>query len=167
MPKEFSAVEDEAKHQRSSNELAQDRTTMAKERTGMADHRTKIADTRTDLAFQRSNMASDRTLMAVMRTSVSLIGFGFTLYKFFEYMREQPGFDKMTTFGPRNLGLVMVLLGAVMLALSTWQHIAYVYKISKLSGHEFPISASMVGSIIMMIIGFFAVMSILFHVGPF
>ena len=147
--------------------MAQDRTVMAEKRTDMADHRTKIADSRTGLAFERSSMASDRTLMAVMRTSVSLIGFGFTLYKFFEYMREQPDFDKLSTFGPRNLGLAMVLLGAVMLILSTWQHVVYVRKLSTLSGHGFPISASMVGSIIMMLVGFFAVISILFRVGPF
>jgi putative membrane protein len=167
MPKDNRAVEDEAKPERSSNEMAHDRTVMAKERTDMADHRTKIADSRTDLAFERSSMASDRTLMAVMRTSVSLIGFGFTLYKFFEYMREQPGFENLRTFGPRNLGMAMVMLGAVMLVLSTWQHVVYVRKLSTLSGHGFPISASMVGSMVMMVLGFFAVISILFRVGPF
>ena len=114
----------------SSNELAEDRTHIAHERTDMALERT-------DLAFSRSSMASDRTLMAVMRTSVSLIGFGFTLYKFFEYMRAQPGFEKISTYGPRNLGMAMVLLGAVLLAISTWQHVAYVHKLAALANRRF------------------------------
>ncbi|MCP4182794.1 MAG: DUF202 domain-containing protein [Hyphomicrobiales bacterium] len=139
--------------QRSSNELAQDRTEMA--------------DSRTNLALERSIMAADRTLMAVMRTSVSLIGFGFTLYKFFEYMRKQSGFESLPSFGPRNLGLAMIFLGAVMLFISTWQHIVYSRKLSAVSGHRFPISASMIGSIVMFVIGFLTILSILFRIGPF
>ena len=78
---------------RSSNEMAEDRT-------GIAHERTVIAHDRTDLAYERSRLASDRTTMAYMRTSVSLIGFGFTIYKFFQYVilscinwNSQPIFD--------------------------------------------------------------------------
>ena len=49
---------------------------------------TELAQDRTGLAFERSRLASDRTTMAYMRTSVSLIGFGFTIYKFFQYLAE-------------------------------------------------------------------------------
>jgi len=46
----------------------------------------------TELALDRTNLAHERTLMAWVRTAVSLISFGFTIYKFFQYMREQqPG----------------------------------------------------------------------------
>jgi putative membrane protein len=42
----------------------------------------------TQLAVERTTLAHERTLMAWVRTSVSLISFGFTIYKFFQYLRE-------------------------------------------------------------------------------
>jgi putative membrane protein len=41
-------------------------------------------DLSTRLALVRTRLAFERTLMAWVRTSVSLITFGFTLYKAFE-----------------------------------------------------------------------------------
>ena len=38
----------------------------------------------TDLAFERTVLAHERTLMAWVRTAVSMISFGFTIYKFFQ-----------------------------------------------------------------------------------
>ncbi len=40
----------------------------------------------TELALDRTYLAHDRTLMAWVRTATSLISFGFTIYKFFQYM---------------------------------------------------------------------------------
>ena len=48
-----------------------------------------LAVERTDWALDRTYMAADRTLMAWVRTSISMIGFGFTLYKFLQYIDEQ------------------------------------------------------------------------------
>jgi len=45
-----------------------------------------------NLALERTFLAHERTLMAWVRTAASLITFGFTLFKFFEYLHEQqPG----------------------------------------------------------------------------
>jgi uncharacterized membrane protein YidH (DUF202 family) len=49
----------------------------------MAAQRTDMAAQRTELAYQRNRFAADRTLMAIMRTSLSMIGFGFTIFSFF------------------------------------------------------------------------------------
>ena len=46
------------------------------------------SDLSTDLALRRTFMAYERTLMAWIRTATSLISFGFTIYKFFEYLVE-------------------------------------------------------------------------------
>jgi putative membrane protein len=43
----------------------------------------------TALALDRTLLAYDRTLMAWVRTATSLISLGFTIYKFFQYLREQ------------------------------------------------------------------------------
>jgi putative membrane protein len=75
----------------------------------------------TEFALTRTFMASDRTLMAWVRTSTSLISFGFTIYKFFQYVREnQPPRD--TLLGPRGVGLVMIGLGVGALILATIEH---------------------------------------------
>ena len=42
----------------------------------------------TRLAVERTRLAYERTLMAWTRTATSLISFGFTIYKFFQYLRE-------------------------------------------------------------------------------
>jgi putative membrane protein len=44
-------------------------------------------NTATELTKERNRLAADRTLMAWIRTSLSLIGFGFSIGKLFEYLR--------------------------------------------------------------------------------
>ena len=56
-----------------------------------------------ELALDRTLLAHDRTLMAWIRTAVSLISFGFTIYKFFQYPREQQGLEPDgRVLGPRR-----------------------------------------------------------------
>ena len=45
---------------------------------------TVALDSGTRLAVDRTRLAYERTLMAWVRTSISLITFGFTIYKFFQ-----------------------------------------------------------------------------------
>ena len=61
--------------------------------------------------------------MAWVRTAVSLISFGFTIYKFFQYLREnQPGEYVQRLVGPRMYGIGMISIGVFALLLATWQH---------------------------------------------
>ena len=53
------------------------------------DKGTILAEVRTDLSVQRTLIAAERTLMAWIRTSISMIGFGFSIYKFFQYQAEE------------------------------------------------------------------------------
>jgi putative membrane protein len=79
----------------------------------------------TELALERTTLAHERTLMAWVRTAVSLISFGFSIYKFFQYMREQqPDAPVRRLFGPREFALMMISIGVVSLTLATlhnWQ----------------------------------------------
>ena len=43
-------------------------------------------DTSTRLAIERTRLANERTLMAWIRTCTSLIAFGFTIFKVFQYL---------------------------------------------------------------------------------
>ena len=61
--------------------------------------------------------------MAWVRTATSLISFGFTIYKFFQYLREsQPAAPHAALISPRELGLIMIALGVGSLVMATLAH---------------------------------------------
>jgi len=82
----------------------------------MDDAQPKLSD---KLAINRTAMASERTLMAWVRTSFSMIGFGFTIYKFLHAAVEKGVAARMRPQGPRNLGLALVCLGTVSLVVAS------------------------------------------------
>ena len=87
----------------------------------MTTGRTEVPDA-TKLAVDRTRLAHERTLMAWTRTATSLISFGFTIYKFFEYQREgKPAIDD-GLLGPRGFALLMIGTGIIALALATFEH---------------------------------------------
>lgn len=85
-----------------------------------------LAERRTTLALERSFLAFERTLMAWLRTSLSMIGFGFTLAKFFQYLAEQRGGAVIGTFGRTwasdAVGLTMISIGTFSLVVAVIQH---------------------------------------------
>ena len=61
--------------------------------------------------------------MAWIRTATSLISFGFTIYKFFQFVREEGKIQHPDhLLGPREFALIMILAGLVALVLATVQH---------------------------------------------
>ena len=77
----------------------------------------------TQLAVERTWLAHERTLMAWVRTSVSLISFGFTIYKFFQYLRQtEQATHAASALNPRRFCMVMIVLGLFMLVVATVQH---------------------------------------------
>jgi uncharacterized membrane protein YidH (DUF202 family) len=89
----------------------------------LASQRTELADDRTSLAVTRTVLANDRTLMAWVRTSMSLISFGFTVYKFFQYLQtDQTGPQVERLMTPRGVGLVMIGLGVGGMLLATFEY---------------------------------------------
>ncbi|MBZ5537803.1 MAG: DUF202 domain-containing protein [Acidobacteriia bacterium] len=87
--------------------------TMEKARTGPAASWTALEGTR---------LAYERTLMAWVRTAVSLISFGFTIYKFFQYMQERGGAQVGHIITPRGLGMFMIGTGLFTLLAATLEH---------------------------------------------
>ena len=79
---------------------------------------TFVMATNEELALRRTFLAHERTLMAWIRTSVSLISFGFTIYKFFQYLSQEIPFQRRTYFGPREFAAAMIGLGVVSLAVA-------------------------------------------------
>ncbi|HWN17475.1 MAG TPA: DUF202 domain-containing protein [Gemmatimonadales bacterium] len=88
----------------------------------MSDSLSQLPDS-TALAVERTRLAHERTLMAWVRTSVSLISFGFTIYKFFQYVRENAeGDPAATALNPRRFGMSMITVGLFMLVVAAVQH---------------------------------------------
>lgn len=84
---------------------------------------TKAPDA-TTLAVERTRLAYERTLMAWVRTAASLISFGFTLYKFFEYLHEGGAVVERgpRLLGARHFGTLMIAIGVVSLVIATAEH---------------------------------------------
>ena len=60
-------------------------------------------------------------MMTWIRTAITLITFGFTIYKFFQL--ELPGrAEKSRLLGPREFALILVALGLISLAMATLEH---------------------------------------------
>lgn len=77
----------------------------------------------TTLAVERTRLAHERTLMAWGRTATSLISFGFTIYKFFQYLRETGETPvRETLIEPRGFALIMIAIGLTALTLATIEH---------------------------------------------
>jgi putative membrane protein len=89
---------------------------------------TELAMQRTDLAVDRSVMAADRSLMAWIRTALSMISFGFTIYKLLQGFQEA-GTQFAHASSPRAMGLFLTGLGTVAMVSGT---IEYWYRLKGL-----------------------------------
>jgi putative membrane protein len=131
------------------------------------DRGTILAEERTDIALQRTVMAGERTLMAWIRTSISMIGFGFTIYKFFQYLPEEIAAGNIKRpQSPRNLGMTLVGLGTLALLAAAWEHRNFLNRIGA-SGGRHLWSISFVVAIFVVLIGIITFYGILLRHGPF
>jgi putative membrane protein len=64
---------------------------------------------RTGMSSQSPRMSADRTLMSVIRTSLSLIGFGFTIFQFFQKLRDADVIKSAAA--PRRVALLLLAIG--------------------------------------------------------
>jgi putative membrane protein len=137
---------------------------------------TELAARRTGMSFQRTRMSADRTLMAVIRTSLSLIGFGFTIYQIFQKLYEAQVIKHGAA--PRNFGVGLVVLGISMLVLGIVYQIAFMIELRRQreqmrhdglihAESHFPVSLTLIVALMLLAIGVLAIVSMLYHVGPF
>jgi putative membrane protein len=81
-------------------------------------------DSGTRLAVDRTRLAYERTLMAWIRTAASLISFGFTIYKFFEFESGRGSVPPASVhlLTPRQFGMTMIATGIFALAFAAFDH---------------------------------------------
>jgi uncharacterized membrane protein YidH (DUF202 family) len=156
--------------------LSEYRTDLSTHRTDLSAERTEMSMRRTGMSFQRTRLSADRTLMSVIRTSLSLIGFGFTIFQFFEKLRDAGTLTHAAA--PRNFGVTLVGLGIVMLVIGIGYHVLFMLGLRQerqamaMAGliHAesiFPPSFTLVTAVILLLIGVFLIISMIFQVGPF
>ena len=140
------------------------------------DVNTELAARRTGMAFQRTRLAEDRTLMAVIRTALSLIGFGFTIFQFFQALRERDVISRAAA--PRQFGMALVGLGVLMLILGILYHLRFMLGLRRLRESmsedglihgetAFPVSLTLITAVLLLAIGLAAILSMEFNIGPF
>lgn len=118
-----------------------------------------------NLSVQNSRMAAERTLMAWIRTSLSMISFGFTIYKFMQAMHSQDPTRLIRADAPRNVGLTLIAIGTFALILACIQHIKYITGLGLHLRDKFWDISLLVGMLIGLL-GFLMFWSIVFNAGP-
>lgn len=125
----------------------------------------QLARERTEMGFERTVMALERTLMAWMRTSLSLISFGFTIFKFLQAMQDKSAAIRENA--PRNLGLFMILLGMGVLMLAIVQFTSARKEVRAFSERKLQFSISLIGAVGILIVGLFTLLNMFFGLGGF
>lgn len=87
-----------------------------------ADKAIPMPDAAMKLALERTSASYDRTLMSRIRTAISLITFGFAIYKFFQIELQRGGGAGDRAIGPREFSLIMVGAGLLAMALGIVDH---------------------------------------------
>jgi inner membrane protein YidH len=120
----------------------------------------QLAQIRTDLGVERTAMAADRSLMAWIRTALSMISFGFTIYKLLDGFAQSGQLADSST--PRTVGLFLIGLGTVAIVMGT---IEYWFRVRGLR-HLHPmriLQPTFVMALIMSVSGSFLFVAVISH----
>lgn len=113
------------------------------------------------LAHERTFLAHERTLMAWVRTAISLISFGFTIYKFFDFAQNANPAAPQRLISPRGYAAMMIGLGLGSLAFAWIQHERYLVEMRK--QRMTPRSAVNVVAAMVSLMGLFTLVVVIFH----
>jgi putative membrane protein len=123
-------------------------------------HSAPALDLSTKLAFDRTWVAYERTMLAWVRTATSLITFGFSVFKFFQIVRE--GEQRNYFIGAREFGLLLVSIGLISLVLATLQYRQNI----RMLGEEYqgrPRSLAVIVAALISILGILALIVMVFR----
>jgi len=115
---------------------------------------------RRDLGAMRTMMAADRTLMAWIRTALSLLSFGFAIYKILQDI-EQSG-KTLTDQTPRNIGLVFGIAGTTAMVMGTMEYWQTIHELRQ-DTHFWYVRPALIMSLLMSLSGLVLIFGILTH----
>ena len=119
------------------------------------------ADAGTRLAVDRTRLAYERTMMAWVRTATSMISFGFTIHKFFQFHVAGAAVPAGRLLGPGRFGGLLIVTGLVALAFASFDHRRSMNMLRAAYGPQ-PLSAAAGIGIMMAGIGAFALIAMSF-----
>lgn len=114
----------------------------------------------TRLAVDRTRLAYERTLMAWVRTAISLISFGFTIYKVFQI--EGAGGKQDRAISATEFSVLMIVFGLVSLLMATLEHRRDL-KALKAEYPNIPPSLARVLAALISILGILALIAVILH----
>ena len=129
----------------------------------MSDTELKISDI---LALDRTRLAAERTLMAWVRTALSMISFGFTIYKFLQVLQEQSPVPILRPQAPRELGLTLTGIGTFAVIIACVQYWNYIKKLRSDQPYK-PWDLTFTVACLIAILGLLMFGSIILRTGPF
>ena len=117
------------------------------------------------LALDRTRMAAERTLMAWVRTALSMVSFGFTIYKFLQVLQEQSTLPVMRPQTPRDVGLTLTGIGTFAVAIACVQHWKYIKKLRPDRPYR-PWDLTFIVACLIGLLGLLIFVSIILRAGP-
>jgi putative membrane protein len=118
------------------------------------------------LAIDRTRLAAERNLMAWVRTALSMIGFGFTIYKVLQALQERSTVAVMRPQAPRNAGLTLIGIGTFAVIVACIKHWKYVKKLRPDRPYR-PWDPRFTVACLIALLGVLMLGSILLRSGPF
>jgi putative membrane protein len=118
-------------------------------------------DLSTRLAYDRTRLAYENTMMAWVRTATSLITFGFSVYKFFQFDTKGAAHVERLV-GPRGFALIMIIFGIISLLAGTVQHVMSLRQLRA----EYPAAPRSVAALLaglISILGILALIAVIFR----
>jgi putative membrane protein len=137
------------------NALATSRTDLATETSGRGKERL-------DLGVSRTLMAADRTLMAWIRTGLSMLSFGFTIYKFLQYVKDSVSGSILRAQGPRRFGIFLIGLGTASIIFGLIDYYRLAKSLEGESGRK-PWSFALLVGTLTSLLGLILFLTILIH----
>jgi putative membrane protein len=128
----------------------------------MSDTELKTSDI---LALDRTRMAAERTLMAWVRTALSMISFGFTIYKFLQVLQEQSTVPVVRRQTPRDVGLTLIGIGTFAVIIASVQHWKYISKLRPDQPYK-PWDLTFTVACLIGFLGLVMIVSIILKAGP-
>ena len=117
------------------------------------------------LALDRTRLAAERTLMAWVRTALSMISFGFTIYKFLQVLQEQSTLPVMRPQTPRDVGLTLTGIGTFAVIIACVQHWKYIKKLRPDQPYK-PWDLTFIVACLIGLLGLLIFVSIILRAGP-
>ena len=123
------------------------------------------SDRSTILAMDRTYWAAERTLMGWIRTALSMISFGFTIFKFLEYVQEQGMTPLRRPHGPRDVGITLIGIGIFALVIACAQHWRFMKNLRPDQPYK-PWDLTFIVAVMIGLLGSAMFVSMILRVGP-